>query len=110
MRHRPRALLRRCPIIWPRNVHLTYRIAFGQIGESARSPVAVEAGVALKGGDADEDYISDEYIAICNSCMHAASAADGFGSRSVGPGHGGGLSLQYDTRVRRNLPGISYPG
>ena len=71
--------------------------------------MATEAGVALKGGDADEDYISDEHIAICNGCMHAASAADGFGSRSVESGHGGGLSLQYDTCVRRNIPGISYP-
>ena len=74
-------------------VQLTYRIALGQIGESARSPVATEAGVALKGGDSDEGSISYQHSAICNGWMHAASAADGFGRGRIGSGHGWGLSL-----------------
>ena len=42
--------------------------------------------------------------------MHAASAADGLASRSVGSDHGRRLGRQYDICVRRNLPGIIDPG
>jgi hypothetical protein len=72
--------------------------------------MAAEAGIALKGGDADEGSISDEHIAICIGCMYAASATDGLASRSVGSDHGGGFSRHYHICVRRNLPGIIHPG
>lgn len=70
-----------------------------QIVKSAQLLVAAEAGVALKGGDADEGSFSDQHIAVCNGSMHTAIAHVVLARRIVGSGHGGRLGLQYDNCV-----------
>ena len=80
-----------------------------QILKSAQSPVAAEFRAALKGGDADENSISDRHIAVCNGGVHTTIAHVVLPRRFVGSDHGGRLGLQYDNCVRWNLPGMIYP-